>query len=142
MAGRIDPLAFVVEAGADADGAENSFGGGDDLVGVLDDEVGGEAQVFAALLHESGGACVAIDGAKIAQAILLADEIHVAPVEKMLFDADAVGMVADDAFARVALVRGEGGIIVFFNFYCGFLGIVDLRRCPRRTLRYSARFSD
>jgi hypothetical protein len=57
---------------------------------------------------------------------LLADEIHVATVEKMLFDADAVGMVADDAFARVALVRGEGGIIVFFNFYCGFLGIVGL----------------
>jgi hypothetical protein len=47
-----------------ADGAEDSFGGGDDLVGVLDDAVGGEAQVFAALLHEAGGAGVTIDGRK------------------------------------------------------------------------------
>jgi hypothetical protein len=47
VAGGIDPLALVVKAGADADGAEDSFGGGDNLVGVLDDEVGGEAQFFS-----------------------------------------------------------------------------------------------
>jgi hypothetical protein len=117
VAGRIDPLAFVVEAGADADGAEDSFGGGDDLVGVLDDEVGGAAQVFAALLPAAGGACVAIDGAEIVQTVLLADEVNITPVEEMLFDADAIGMVADDAFAGVALVRREGGIGVFFYFY-------------------------
>jgi hypothetical protein len=36
VGGRFDPLAFVVDAGADADCVDYAFGGGDDRVGVLD----------------------------------------------------------------------------------------------------------
>ena len=36
VGGRFDPLAFVVDAGADADCADYAFGGGDDRIGVLD----------------------------------------------------------------------------------------------------------
>jgi len=123
VAGRLDPSAFFVEASADAVGAEDSFGDGDDMVGVLDDELGGEAQIFAALLEQAGGACVTIDGTEIGQTVLLADEFGVAPVEEMFFDADAIGMVADDAFAGVAIVRGEGGIVVF-HFFSVLVGVL------------------
>ena len=41
--GRLDPLAVVINAGAGADGAEDAFVGGDDAVGVFNDEFGGEA---------------------------------------------------------------------------------------------------
>jgi len=87
-------LAFVVDAGADADGADDAFGGGDDRVGVLDNELGGEAEIGAALLQEAGGAGVAIDGAEIVQAVLVADRIGIVPVEEMLFDAGTFGVVA------------------------------------------------
>lgn len=56
-------MAFVVDAGAHADGADDAFGGGDYCVGVLDDQGGGEAEIGATLLQEAGSAGVATDGA-------------------------------------------------------------------------------
>ena len=112
---RLDPLAVVINAGAGADGAEDAFGGGDDAVCMLDDEFGGEAQIGAALLEEAGGAGVAIDGAIIMQVEVVADEIGIAPVEEIGFDADAIGMAADEAFAGVTFGRGQVGIFVFWR---------------------------
>jgi hypothetical protein len=127
-------LAFVVDAGADADGADDAFGGGDYRVGVLDDQLGGEAEIGATLLQEAGSAGVATDEAEIAQAALIADRSVIGPVEGMLFDVGTFGVVADGAFAGVTFESGEGGIVVvgvefrrddlidFFDGSCLMLG--------------------
>ena len=57
----LDPIAFVVDASAGTDGAEDSFGGGIHRVGVFDEQFGGETEVGAAFLEEAGGARVTID---------------------------------------------------------------------------------
>jgi hypothetical protein len=109
-------LAFVVDAGADAgadaDGADDAFGGGDYRAGVLDVQLGGEAEIGATLLQEAGSAGVATDEAEIAQAALIADRSGIGPVEGMLFDVGTFGVVADGAFAGVTFESGEGGIVV------------------------------
>lgn len=61
---------------------------------------------------EAAGACVAINGAKVWRIVILVDQLGVAPGEEILFEVGAVGMVADDTLAGVALARGAGGIIV------------------------------
>lgn len=71
---------------------------------------------------------MAIDGAEIVQAVLIADRIGVVPVEEMLFDAGTLGVVADGALAGVTFESREGGIIVvgvefrrgdLFDFFAG-----------------------
>ena len=112
VGGRFDPLAFVVDACADADGTDDAFGGGDYRVGVLDDQLGGEAEIGATLLQEAGSAGVATDEAEIAQAALIADRSGIGPVEGMLFGVGTFGVVADGGFAGVTFESGEGGIVV------------------------------
>src|SRR5271155_1114956 len=108
---RLDPFAAAVEAGADLDGAEDGLRAGFGLVGVLDQELGGEAQVFAAALVEAGGARVAIDGAEIRELVIFLDQLDIAPGNEILFEVGAVGMIADDAFAGVMIERNLIGII-------------------------------
>ena len=55
LLGWIDPLAFVVEAGAGADGVDDFVSGGDDAFGFFDDEFEGADGVAAALGVEAGG---------------------------------------------------------------------------------------
>jgi len=97
--GRLDPIAVGADACADADGAENGAWAGFGLVGAFDEELGGEAQVFAAALEKAGGACVTIDGAVIRELVVPLDEIGIVPAHKILFDFGAVWVVADVAFA-------------------------------------------
>ena len=106
MLGWLDPFALAAEAGADLNGAEDRVGAGFDLIGVLDQKLGGEAQIFAAPLVEAGGARVAIDGAVIPEIVIPLNQFDVVPGNEILFDIGAVGMIADDAFAGVML---EGG---------------------------------
>src|SRR5271155_6239123 len=108
---RLDPFAAAVEAGADLEGAEDGLRAGFGLVGVLDQELGGEAQVFAATLVEAGGARVAIDGAEIRELVIFLDQLDIAPGNEILFEVGAVGMIADDAFAGVMIERNLIGII-------------------------------
>jgi len=128
----VDPLALVVDASAGADGAEDLFGGGVHRIGVLDEKLGGEAQVGAAFLEQAGGAGVTIDGPEIVEAILPFDQLGVAPTDEMLFDADAIGTAADEALAGVALELGEVGIVLvvlldmLLDFRFGFR--LDFRR--------------
>ena len=110
--GRFDPIATGVDARTDLNRAEDGVGAGLGLVGVLDEELGGEAQVFATALVEAGGARVAIDGAEIWLSVILVDQLGIAPGEEILFEVFAPGMVADDAFAGMPLESGRAGIVV------------------------------
>jgi len=56
---------------------------------------------------------VAVNDASVVELVVVADSAGAVPVEKVLVDEFAIGMVADGAFARVALVGrfrfGVGG---------------------------------
>jgi hypothetical protein len=101
--GRLDPGATPVEMGTGVNGAENGVRTGLGLVGVLDEELGGEAQVLAAAFVEAGGTGVGIDGSEIPEVVILLDQFGIAPGDEILFEVGAVGVVADGAFAGVAL---------------------------------------
>ena len=51
LSGRLVPLAIVADAGGHADGAENGVGTGGGVVGVLNQQLGSETEVPAAVGH-------------------------------------------------------------------------------------------
>jgi hypothetical protein len=59
-------------------------------------------QTFAALEEKAGGAGVAVDGAIVAELVVVSEPRGGAPVDKFFFDGFAIGVVADDAAAAVA----------------------------------------
>ena len=101
------PLAAIIDAGAHANGAEQCIGAGNNVRGVLEHGLDSEANIHGALLHQPGGLGVAINGVVIHQAVDSDNVIGVTPVEEVLFDGFTLRVFADDAFARVALDRGE-----------------------------------
>lgn len=104
---RLDPFAAVIDAGAGVDSAQYDVRIGLGLIGVLDQELGGEAEVLAAALVEAVGARVTIDGVVVGEFVFLADQVGVAPTEEGLFYVGTVGVVADGAFAGMAFDRGK-----------------------------------
>ena len=70
--------------------------------------------ILAAAKGESGGMSMAVDGAVVVEVVHFRNPPGGTPADEFLFDGGAVGMVADDAFAAVAVeIRfGEG----FENF--------------------------
>src|SRR5208282_3067550 len=105
--GRVDPFAAVVDAGAGVDGAQDDIGIGLGLIGMFDEEFGGEAQILAATFVKPASARVAIDGAVTREFVVLLDEVGVAPVDEVLFDVGALAVIADSAFAGVAFESRE-----------------------------------
>ena len=102
------PDAAGVNDGAGADSVEDGLGAGVDALGVLDDVGAGDAHISDAAAVEAGGASVAIDGAAIGKSVVGGDGGAGAPVEEVVFDLEAVCVVADDAFAGVAgELRGD-----------------------------------
>jgi hypothetical protein len=67
------------------------------------------AAVFAASFDKAEGSGVAVDGAGVGDIVLFGEVPDVAPVDKFFLDLFAVGMLADDAFALVALFCGKHG---------------------------------
>lgn len=120
--GWLDPFAAIVDACAGMDSAEDDIGIGSGLVGVLDEEFGGETQVLAATLVKTLGARVTIDGVVIRELVILLNQLGVAPTDEGLFDVGAVGVTADGAFARVALEIGESGRFLAVRTG-GFVGV-------------------
>jgi len=59
-------------------------------------------QTFAALQEKAGGAGVAVDGAIVAELVVVSEPRGGAPVDEFFFDVFAFGVVADDAAAAVA----------------------------------------
>jgi len=108
----LDPFAAVVDACAGVDGAEDGVGIGPGLIGMLDEELGGKAQVPAAALVESLGARVAIDGVVIRELVLISDQVGIAPIDELFFYVSTVGVMADGTFARVAIEGGGSGRLV------------------------------
>ncbi len=98
------PFAAVVEAGDGADGVENAFGVRDlHAADLLDNTFGGETNVLAAALEETGGVGVAVDAARIFDFEDFSEVSDVAPIEEVLFEGLTEGVIADGAFAAVAL---------------------------------------
>ena len=106
-----DPFVFFGEAGIGANRGDDAVGGGWDVGGSFEKEIQDGAKVPAALGVEAGGASVAIDGAPVEGVIngeLAADGLRAVPVDEKLFDSFAVWVIADLAFAAVALESGFG----------------------------------
>ena len=103
----LNPLAVVGDASAGMDGAEDDVWVGFGLIGMFDEEFGGEAEILAAKLVETQGMSVAIHGAVIRDLVIRTNQVGVAPIDEVFFDASTVGVVADVAFAGVAFEVGE-----------------------------------
>ena len=119
---RLDPFAPVVDASAGVDGAEDDIGIGLGLIGMFDEQFGGEAQVLAAAFVETQGARVAVDGVVIREIVLRLNQVGVAPIDEGLFHVCAVGVMAYGAFAGVAFESGEIGRFVAVRT-AGFVGV-------------------
>ncbi len=106
LLGRLDPLAFLVEAGAGADSIDDFVGGGDDAFGFFDDEFERTDGVAAAFGVEAGGLYVAVDGGGVEGVVFAGDASGAVPVEVVVFDGRAVGVAADGASDTVVVEVG------------------------------------
>jgi len=67
----------------------------------------GITHVDATALHEAGGVGMAIDAAIVVEMVFESDVAGIAPVEDVVVNFRAIGMVADETFALVAFAIGE-----------------------------------
>ncbi len=100
-AGDFGPAAVAVDAAVGAHGAEDGVAGEGYVVDGFDEGVEGGVQTLAALEEKAGGAGVTVDGAVVAEFVILRELPGGAPVDEFLFDGFAFGVVADDAAAAV-----------------------------------------
>jgi hypothetical protein len=92
----------AVDAAVGAHGAKDRVAGEGYVVNGFDEGVEGGVQTFAALEEKAGGAGVAVDGAIVAELVVVSEPRGGAPVDEFLFDGIAFGVVADDAAAAVS----------------------------------------
>jgi hypothetical protein len=102
LGGDFGPAAVAVDATVGAHGAKDRVAGEGYIVDGFDEGVEGGVQTFAALEQKAGGAGVAVDGAIVAELVVVSEPRGRAPVDKFFFDGFAFGMVADDAAAAVS----------------------------------------
>ena len=102
--GRLDPFARVGDAGVSADGADDTFGRWGNVLGLLDDQSQGEAEIPAALREKTEGMGVAVDGGASGELEFVGDAGNGAPVEESFLDGVALRVLAD---AAAALVVGK-----------------------------------
>lgn len=107
VGGRFVPFAAGVDAGVGANGSDDGVSAGVDAVGFFDEKFEGTADVLAAAIEEAGGARVSVDDPSFGEVKFLGDENGMLPAEKFLVDFVAVGMLADLAFAGMALEGSE-----------------------------------
>lgn len=100
---RLAPAHRVAEAGVGADRLDIGCGGELDIVAIFEDIFDGEQVIAAALLVKSGGVGVAIENAAIAKFERAGNVDRVVPVQELFFDGFTFGMMADGAFATVAV---------------------------------------
>ncbi|HEV2342152.1 MAG TPA: hypothetical protein VGS15_10170 [Candidatus Acidoferrales bacterium] len=104
--GRLNPLAIVGDMGVDAHGAEDGIGGDSGIVHALQDAFSDAAKPETTLKGQAGGVGVAIDAGTAGKLKIVDDVMGIFPVEEFAFDFLALGMIADGAFAGVALKVG------------------------------------
>ena len=102
LGGDFGPAAVAVDAAVGAHGAKDCVAGEGYVIDGFDEGVEGWVQTFAALQEKAGGAGVAVDGAIVAELVVVSESRGGAPVDKFFFDGFAFGVVADDAAAAVA----------------------------------------
>jgi hypothetical protein len=105
------PAALVVDAGKGADGSDDRVGGGDDALGLFDEEAQGVARLCGSELGKAEGSGVSPDDAAVAEVKFVGDGGWAVPVEDALLDGVAVGMIADGAVGDVP-VDGAAGAAV------------------------------
>lgn len=106
-----DPLVLFGEAGIGTDSGDDSVSGGLDVGGAFEKQIEDGAKVLTALGVEAGSVCVAVDGRPVKGIVNgehAADGLRAVPVDEKLLDGFTVGMIADCAFAAVALEAGFG----------------------------------
>src|SRR5580704_13929256 len=102
LGGDFCPAAVAVDAAVGAHGAKDGVAGEGYVIDGFDEGVEGGVQTFAALEEKAGGAGVAVDGAIVAELVVVSEPRGGAPVDEFLFDGIAFGVVADDAAAAVS----------------------------------------
>lgn len=108
----LDPLVRFGEAGIGANGGDDAVGGWRDVGDTFEKEIEDSAKIVAALGVEADGASVAIDGTPVEGVVdgkLAANGLRGVPVDEKLLDGFAVRVVADLAFAAMALEIGSRG---------------------------------
>ncbi len=83
--GRLNQLPFVVNAGEEADGADDGVGGDRDVLSLLDNVAESEADFAIALAEKAGGVSVAVDDAAV-DLEGRGDGSRVAPLQEFLVD--------------------------------------------------------
>src|SRR5579862_6043477 len=102
LGGDFGPAAVAVDAAVGAHGAKDCVAGEGYVVDGFDEGVEGGVETFAALEEKAGGAGVAVDGAIVAELVVVSEPRGGAPVDEFLFDGFAFGVVADYAAAAVS----------------------------------------
>lgn len=108
LAGRVLPLAVVVDVAVDAGGADYRRGGDADAMDVFEDGFESDAEIAAAESVEAEGASVAVESLVIVKTVFVNDGERADPVDEIVVDGIAIGMMADGALAGVALGIGRG----------------------------------
>jgi hypothetical protein len=105
------PAALVVDAGKGADGADDGVGGGDDALGLFDEEAEGVARLCGSELGKAEGSGVSPDDAAVAEAEFVGNGRWAVPVEDALLDSVAVGVVTDGAVSDVPVDGAVGAAV-------------------------------
>jgi hypothetical protein len=96
-------VALFVEASMSTDGPNDVVGGRRDAFGLFDDEAEGMPHLTGTLPEEAEGVSVAVNGAAMTEIELKGSLAGAAPMEKVVFDGGAAGMLADVAANLVIL---------------------------------------
>src|SRR5579862_3212587 len=102
LGGDFGPAAVAVDAAVGAHSAKDGVAGEGYVVNGFDEGVESGVEAFAALEQKAGGASVAVDGAVVAELVVVSEPRGGAPVDEFLFDGFAFGVMADDAAAAVS----------------------------------------
>jgi hypothetical protein len=100
---RLSVDSVLAEAARHFDGAEYGVAAELGCVSFFDDAIEGRADCVAAALPEADGVGVAIEGGDAGEFVIADDAWDICPVEEGFVDGFAVGVVADGAFAGVAI---------------------------------------
>lgn len=101
--GGLVPASVVVEAASCANGADDCVSGNRCAIGLRDEEIQGVAVIATAQDVETQSMGMPMDGAIILQIEFSVDVPHSGPAHVGALDLFALGVIADEAFAGVAL---------------------------------------
>lgn len=121
--GWVDPVSVFGDLRVDAKGAKDCHAAGRSFVDALDNTFADATKIGATAFDEAGSGGVAVNGGARRELITEGNGGFRAPIDEVGFDGVAVGMVADGAFAGVAL-EGRIGLATGGDLGLGRGGIV------------------